>query len=851
MRKIFFHSLGPLLSLILFSVAVWVLHHQLKVYHFSEILQHLHGVPFHRLLLAIFLTSVNYVIMTGYDVLALRYVRHSLSYAKTALASFIAYAFSNNIGLSMLAGASVRYRLYSAWGLTAFEVTKVVAFCTVTLWLGFFVVSGLVFSFESLAVPKALHLPFMSVQPVGVILVGLVGVYLLVALLRKRPIRIRDWEFQLPSIRLSLVQIGVACLDWIMAGTVLYVLMPQPLDLSFFAFLGIYMLAQLAGLISQIPGGLGVFEMVALLLLTPFLPRSQVFGILLVYRAVYYLFPLGVAAILLGMQEVFQKKEGLRRAVQMFGEWVSGIVPHVMSFTVFVGGAILLFSGAVPPVAWRLEWLNRFLPLPILEISHFLGSLIGTGLLLLARGLQRRLDGAYVLTVVLLYGGILFSLLKGLDYEEATIMCVILAVLIPCRRHFYRKASLIDQRLRPGWIASIVAVVVGSIWLGIFSSKHVEYSSDLWWRFALFGHAPRFLRATVGTIALILAFAVAKLLRPAPPSMSTARMEDFDRAIHIVRASPKTYANLALLGDKRFLFSSEENAFIMYGVEGRSWIAMGDPVGTEEAWFELAWQFREMCDRYGGWPVFYEVGPEKLHLYLDLGLTLIKLGEEARVPLDSFSLEGSAHKGLRYTYNKLGREGCEFEVKSSEQIPSVLPELKGVSDAWLEEKHTREKKFSLGFFDAEYLKWFPVGIIRRAGKILAFTNLWKGAGRSELSIDLMRYRPDAPHGVMDYLFIRVMLWAREKGFQWFNLGMAPLSGLGSHELAPLWSRLGTFVFRHGEHFYNLQGLRQYKEKFDPEWEPRYLASPGGLSIPKILVNIASIISGGFKGVITK
>jgi phosphatidylglycerol lysyltransferase len=851
MRKVLIHSLGPLLSLLLFSAAVWVLHRQLRAYHFTDILDHLHAVPFDHLLLAILLTTMNYLVMTGYDTLALRYVQHPLTYGKIALTSFIAYAFSNNIGLSMLAGASVRYRLYSAWGLTAFEVTKVVAFCTMTLWLGFFTVSGLVFSFESLTIPKALNLPFMTVQPIGVILIGVVGAYLLVSGLRKRPIRIREWEFPLPSVRLSLIQIGVACLDWIMAGTVLYALMPQSLALSFPAFIGIYMLAQLAGMISQIPGGLGVFEMVALLLLSPFLPRSQVFGILLVYRAIYYLLPLGAAAILLGMQEVFQKKERLRRFVQIFGEWISGITPHVLSFAVFVGGAILLFSGAAPPVAWRLKWLSRFLPLPVVELSHFLGSLIGTALLLLARGLQRRLDGAYVLTVVLLYGGILFSLLKGLDYEEAIIMCIILAILIPCRRHFYRKALLMDQPFRPGWIASIVVVLVGSIWLGFFSSKHVEYSSDLWWRFTLFGHAPRFLRATVGAIALILALAIAKLLRPAPPRVSMARMEDFDRILNIVRASPKAYANLALLGDKRFLFSSEENAFIMYGVEGRSWIAMGDPVGREEAWSELAWQFREMCDRYEGWPVFYEVEPEKLHLYLDLGLTLIKLGEEARIPLDSFSLEGSAHKGLRHTYNKLRKEGLDFEIESPEQFPSLLPELKVVSDAWLDEKHTREKKFSLGFFDAEYLKWFPIGIIRKEGKILAFTNLWQGANGSELSIDLMRYRPDAPYGVMDYLLMQIMLWGREKRFRWFNLGMAPLSGLGGHELAPLWNRLGTFVFRHGEHFYNLQGLRQYKEKFDPDWKPKYLASPGGLSTPKILVNIASIISGGFKGVITK
>ncbi len=115
----------------------------------------------------------------------------------------------------------------------------------------------------------------------------------------------------------------------------------------------------------------------------------------------------------------------------------------------------------------------------------------------------------------------------------------------------------------------------------------------------------------------------------------------------------------------------------------------------------------------------------------------------------------------------------------------------------------------------------------------------------------MRYLPEAPHGIMEFLFIQLMLWGRREGYRWFSLGMVPLSGLEGHELAPFWNRLGAFIFRHGEHFYNFQGLRQYKEKFDPEWKPKYLASPGGLSIPLILTNIASLISGGMKGVVAK
>ncbi|MFQ6078460.1 MAG: bifunctional lysylphosphatidylglycerol flippase/synthetase MprF, partial [Thermodesulfobacteriota bacterium] len=847
MKNKFLQSLGPLFGLILFAVALWILHHELGEYHYNDIVQDLWELPTRRLLLALALTILSYSIMTGYDALALRYIRHPLAYVKIALASFIGYSFSNNIGLSMIAGGSVRYRLYSAWNLSTIEITEVVAFCSLTLWLGFFSLGGVVFLFEPVVVPEALHLPFASVRPLGMIFLVLVGGYVLWSALRKSPLKLREWEFPLPSIRLSLIQIIMASLDWILAGSVLYSLLPATANLSYPGFLGIFLLAQIAGLASQIPGGLGVFESVIVLLLSRYLPASSILGSLLAYRGIYYLLPLIVAAVLLGTHEVFQRKEGVKRVARIFGRWVPGLVPHVLAFTTFVGGAILLFSGATPAVSWRLAWLKDFLPLPVVEISHFFGSLAGIGLLILAWGLQRRLDAAYILTVALFGIGSILSLLKGFDYEEAIALSVMLAAVVPCRRYFYRKAALFSQRFTPGWIAAITLVLLGSVWLGIFSYKHVGYSHDLWWRFALSEDAPRFLRATVAAIAVGLFFAMANLLRPAPPKPTIRGSGSFERVVAIVQQSEQTYANLALLGDKAFLLSQKGNAFIMYSIEGRSWVAMGDPIGPVEEWSELAWRFREMCDRYDGWAVFYEVGSESLPRYLDLGLTLLKLGEEGRVPLKSFSLDGSNRKGLRHTCHKLEKEGCRFEAIPKERVPSLLPELKGISDAWLANKTTREKGFSLGFFNPEYLKRFPAGIVRKEGKIVAFANIWPGAGKEELSVDLMRYLPGAPHGIMEYLFISVMVWGKQKGYHWFDLGMAPLSGLEDQEQAPLWNRVGAFIFRHGEHFYNFQGLRQYKEKFYPEWKPKDLASPGGLALPLILTNIASLISGGIKG----
>ncbi|MBV9880051.1 MAG: DUF2156 domain-containing protein, partial [Gemmatirosa sp.] len=167
----------------------------------------------------------------------------------------------------------------------------------------------------------------------------------------------------------------------------------------------------------------------------------------------------------------------------------------------------------------------------------------------------------------------------------------------------------------------------------------------------------------------------------------------------------------------------------------------------------------------------------------------------------------------------------------------------------------REKGFSLGYFDERYLANFPIALVLRRDETgerpVAFANLWRGAQRGELSVDLMRYASDAPESVMEYLFIQLLLWGKSQGYAEFNLGMAPLSGFDGHNLAPLWSRAGALIYRHGEHFYNFQGLRRYKEKFDPVWEPKYLASPGGLVLPRVLANVTSLIAGGLRGVIAR
>ena len=242
-------------------------------------------------------------------------------------------------------------------------------------------------------------------------------------------------------------------------------------------------------------------------------------------------------------------------------------------------------------------------------------------------------------------------------------------------------------------------------------------------------------------------------------------------------------AALALLGDKRFLFSDSGRSFVMYGVQGRSWVAMGAPIGLAAERLELLWRFRERCDLWGGRTVFYEIGPEVMPDLVELGLTFYKLGEQASCRWPGSTSTDRPGQGCARPCGGRSATAPSSAWCRAEGVPALMPELRAVSDAWLASKSAREKGFSLGRFDPGYLARFPVAIVRKGPELVAFANLWPTADRRELSIDLMRFRDGALRDVMDYLFVQLLLWGKGQGYGRFDLGMAPLSGLQERQLA--------------------------------------------------------------------
>ncbi len=833
----------------MFLLALLWLHHLLGQYHWRDILAHVHAISNEKLLRAALLTCAGYGCLTLYDAIAVRFAGARAPYPRVALISFMAYAVGHNVGLNTFSGGAIRFRAYSALGLSAKQIATIVAFCTFTFFLGAGFLLGLSLVSNAGISGSALHVHAWLAILVGALLLCLVATYLWMVCTRHAPLKLGRVEIPVPKPQIAFAQLGIGCIDLLCAAGVLYVLLPPRTEIGFVAFAGVYLIALAAGAISNVPGGIGVFEFVLLLLL-PAVPQDRLLGALVAYRAIYYFAPFAIALVLLGLHELWVHRAPAVRMVQLARTLLIALTPQAIAIAVFLAGAVLIFSGATPGFGNRIAMIRDVVPLPVLELSHLLGSVVGVGLLIIAHGLYRRLDTAWWLTIWLLCAGIILSLLKGFDYVEAVILAVVVAVLASARRRFRRRASLIEQHFSGAWIAAFMMVLATAGWLVLFAYRHVPYDNELWWQFAFQASAPRSLRALVVAVMLAATYGLWRVLRPAPPAFSAPQPADLQAVVGLIAQGDDTTANLALLGDKNLLFNKERTACIMYQASGSSWVAMGDPIGPAEPGEALAWEFLENCDGMAVSPVFYQVTPHRLPLYIDLGLTLSKLGEEARVPLATFSLEGPARSDLRQTHRRAIRDGASFEIIPRDGVPAILPQLRAVSDEWLAQKNTAEKRFSLGCFDERYIANFEVGVVRRDGAIIAFANLWRG-GVSAVSVDLMRYCSAAPKGIVDYMLIECMLWGKTQSFEWFNLGMAPLSGLEEHALAPAWHKLGRMVQRYGETFYNFEGLRRYKEKFNPVWRPRYLAAPDGLAMAGALLDVTALISGGVRNVLRK
>jgi phosphatidylglycerol lysyltransferase len=809
----------PILVLAVVGLLTW---EALRQVHPRDVVIALRGMQPWWITAAAAITLLNIAVMGLYDVVAFRHTRAPAT-LRWVYGS-VAFAWSNFLTLGPFAGPAIRFWLYR----TAVEHSADLETGVLSIAIAFS--SGLIgwtlSAFLIGANGTLLHAALLASCAFAL-------VYATVFAARLVAFRIERFDDIDPDPRAALRPAIIGWLDWLLAAlSFVACLRSTGATVSAVESVRSFFFGQAIGLASLVPGGFGSSD--AFWIAHVPLAVGVTTAALVAYRLVYYIVPWAAASLVLLSWATRRAERRIELARRVFAGLVAA------------GGALMLISTATQALSPRLDVLERAVPLPIVEVSHVAAALTGLLLLVLARGLAKGFRAALGATITVLLLAAVSAILKGLDFEEALILAG-LAVAA------WSQAPIFDRPSRGPWfggrdLAVAAVALFAFLSFGAFANRITPSTLVRVKSFGYRFERARYLRSA-GTLSLaVMAGALYVLLR-VPVRFSRLRENEIDETLELHAAiGASTSAMMVANGDKA-VFRYERRGFCLYRTIGPYLVVFADPVVASEDerddFLNALFAFAAEIDRR---PLFYQISLEWIPPLHDRGYAFFKLGEEAMVRLDRVTLDGVAGKLYRQILRRGERDGLRFRVLPPYELEALLPGLREISDEWLAAKDQRERQFSIGFFDEAYLRRFPCAVVEAGGKIVAFANLLRGPRREELSVDLMRYRSDGP-SVMDFLFASLFFHGKDQGFKRFNLGMAPLASVGRFQGSHARERLANLLFQHGENWYNFQGLRFYKDKFEPEWAPRYMAYQNAWEWPAAITNVSALVAGGWSKVI--
>ncbi|NGZ76866.1 bifunctional lysylphosphatidylglycerol flippase/synthetase MprF [Saccharibacillus alkalitolerans] len=857
---------------------------ELRKLNFSRILFDIRTMPTEGIVQISALSLVAVSVMSAYDFLICRHFRLNVTKWAAFRYGWISNTFNNFLGFAGFTGAGVRALLYRNSGITLGQITPAIVFLSPTM------VTGLsVLAWAGIA----------GLLPIGRMLtehrwlvyaVWGMALYLPIFLLMQRSKLFAKWFHKegqgsrLPwSIIVSSVMASV--LEWFFAGLTFWLICSNFLhEVPLSQAMAIYSVAAIAGIVSFAPGGIGAFDITALLglQLAGVRPETALATIVL-FRVFYFIIPWLIALVLTafellpGRRKAIRQEtaageqaspvppgapdkpddeeerrlgEGLAAYWQRFWNWpgqlgfLSDMGIWALGKLVLACGLILLLSAATPGLLERVTFMGRFLSTPLMKLSQQISVIIGFMLIILSGGISLRLRRAHRLTSLLLVAGAVFTFIKAFDYEEAILLLIVALLLWISRARFYRSGATLSGKRVGLWF--VFTLLLAGLYVLIGTSSRPKFLHHL-----PPGFRPEWIlqpneyiaMALNGIVGAWILFSLLLLLRPKKQDSSLPcgdelkRLDDF-----LQKEEGNLLSHMLYLGDKQFYWAQESKVLIPYARSRDKLVVLGDPLGPKKLIGEAIEEFQAFADRYALSVVFYQASPDYLSIYHEKGYRFFKLGEEALINLETFTFSGKKMTAFRTAKNRFERDGYTFSVESPPYDSSLIAELRRISDAWIGDR--KEKGFSLGWFDEAYLQRSPIALLRSPeGRTVAFATLAPAYdGGRTISVDLMRHLSDTPNGTMDLLFARLIEWSKEQGYKTFNLGMAPLSSVGKSRSSLREEKLANLVFRYGGHFYGFEGLRRYKEKFFPEWQPRYLAYPASVSLPVLLIDLVVLVS---------
>lgn len=831
---------------------------QFREIHWGRMIHEFHHMHPFTIFLLLSFSMLAVSVMSTYDLLIRKHFHLKIGIWDTIRYGWIANTSNNLIGFAGLTGAGLRSILYRNREVPIGSIAASVAFLSTITFTGLSLLAWLciigIFPVQAL----------LNAHPWLTYAMWAIALYLPLFVLLQRTSLFSKWinrnRGQL-TWRIMTASVGSSFLEWFFAGMTFWLIGATFIpELTFTNALGIYTLAAIAGIISMAPGGIGGFDLTAILGLQLLgFPPDKCAVILVLFRILYYFVPWLIGLMMAAFEFPMNRKRSeqsdsgiMDRALniwQSVWRWpgqfafIGEVGAWSLGKLVFASGVILLLSAATPALLYRIHFTEELVSFQIMRLSHQLSIIIGIMLIMLSRGISLRVKRAYYWTLFLLCAGSFFALAKAFDYEEAIFLLIVALLLWISRHRFYRLAIPVGIYNVLGWGLITLLITYGYYLIASHSYpaflKHLPRKAHTTW---LIDPSQHTIAAIFGLLVAWLFLSLLYMFRPKPLAvLETAEDEQLKLKAFLEKEQGNLLTHMLFTGDKSFFWAMKDQVLIPYAKIRNKLVVLGDPLGPKSMISEAIQQFQQFADQFAVEVVFYQTTPDYLPFYHENGYRFFKLGEEALVHLDNFTLVGKQNASLRAVKNRFERENFQFEIVHPPHDKQLLKKLSFISDQWLDGKH--EKGYSLGWFDEDYLQLAPIALLKNSDdQIIAFASLTPAYDGTTLSVDLMRYLKSTPNGTMDQLFICLMEWAKTEGYAQFNLGMAPLSSVGQSQNAIKEEKLARILFEYGGSWYGFVGLRRYKDKFSPHWEPRYLAYPSTVSLPLLLVELVRLIS---------
>ncbi|PTI69089.1 bifunctional lysylphosphatidylglycerol flippase/synthetase MprF, partial [Mammaliicoccus vitulinus] len=794
---------------------LYVLHHELVKIDFKKaivLFREMNTVYFVGIIL---LGILSVSVLSLYDIMLKQSLKISLPIHKVLSISYIINTFNSILGFGGLIGAGLRIYSYRNDVLNKKELIKSTSLLLVSMLSGLSLLCVLIVFRVFNADPLLDDIAWSKI----VIYIGSLFLPLFMIFSYLKPSTQND---RFLGLKFTIV----SALEWLAASTLLFVILKSlNINIEYFYLVGIFVIAALSGLISMIPGGFGAFDLVVLLGIKSLgVPEEQVVIALLLYRVAYYFFPfiiaLGLSTFEFGSiaKKYIEESKFYTPAVDttsfiksVQSDFMTKIPSLALGLLSGITGFVLYFNHIL--ILYDAIYSHHYTFYSVLLALHTASTLM---LLICAKGVMSGTMRSILMSII----SVIVMLIVCILTTSTIIAFLWLVILLILLFIGYKKAIVVKKIvtsikiLLSGLLIFtmfIVNRIISKNYLDLYPHEVTKF--DKYAVFSMFW----IVLAILCLLGMCITFILSKRFHK---SLNTNA--SYETIQNIIDQYGGSYvSHLAFTGDKSFYVNEDEDVFIMYRHTMNAVIVLGDPVGNRNQFNQILSDFYDQMQFLGHDIIFYQVQSKLLSLYHDYGNIFFKLGEEALIDLNTFSLSGKKKRGMRATYNKLETEGYQFDIMHAPYSQEDLKMMKDISDSWLESK--QEMSFSVGSFQLDYLNRAPVAVIRnKNNEIVGFCSLMFTNYNQSISIDLIRWNKNIDLPLMDALYIHMLLWAKEEGYKQFNMGMATLSNVGLNKHAYLREKFAAKVFENMNSLYSFQGLRNYKQKYAPDWEPRYL-----------------------------